>query len=65
MPKELIPEMKQEELACLLMAYISLGKESEGWEVLRKEYRYKDRNKYFKELKEEVDKDRYLYGHKN
>jgi hypothetical protein len=64
-PQGLIPEIKREELACLLMAYISLGKESEGWEVIRKEYQYKDKNKYFKELKEEVDKGRYLYGHKN
>ena len=65
MPRDLIPDVRQEELACLLMAYISLGKESEGWDVVRKEYRYKDKNRYFKELKEEVDKGRYLYGHKN
>jgi hypothetical protein len=51
----------KQELACLLYAYISLGKEAEGWEILRKQYPYKDSKEYFKELKEIIAKGPYKF----
>ncbi len=44
----------RQNLACLLYAYISIGKESEGWEIVRKEYHYADKKKYFSELEENI-----------
>jgi hypothetical protein len=46
----------KQELACLLAAYISLGKDSEGWGIVRKQYSKPDRKKYFKELEKVIAK---------
>ncbi|MFI5263895.1 MAG: hypothetical protein ACHQM6_05215 [Candidatus Kapaibacterium sp.] len=54
----------KQQLACLLVAYISLGKESEGWDILRKQYNYSDKEKYFKELEGEIARHTYMYGHR-
>ncbi|MFI5201418.1 MAG: hypothetical protein ACHQNE_03430 [Candidatus Kapaibacterium sp.] len=53
MDPEYIGELKQE-LACLLIADISIGREDEGWQVIRKQFPYKGRDRFFNVLKREV-----------